>query len=180
MRSHCFVFIGGALGILAYKVDYSTTNFFKKSVESVEGFELIEQAFPAGLLFPTTLLIQSTDGPVTEEDVTTVSATVEEIDGVAATRPTGQTSDDESKTTVDVILDGDPFTKAAFNVVPEIRDSVGDLEGLTVLVGGGSAIQYDFDEAIESDLKLIAPIALLVIGLILGDPASRSSSRRWS
>ena len=163
-----FVFIGGALGILAYKVDYSTTNFFKKSVESVEGFELIEQAFPAGLLFPTTLLIQSSDGPVTKEDVTTVSATVEEIDGVAATRPTGQTSDDESKTTVDVILDGDPFTKAAFNVVPEIRDSVGDLEGLTVLVGGGSAIQYDFDEAIESDLKLIAPIALLVIGLILG------------
>ncbi|HYH60654.1 MAG TPA: MMPL family transporter [Solirubrobacterales bacterium] len=162
-----FVFVGGALGILAYKVDYSTTNFFKKSVESVEGFELIEQSFPAGLLFPTTLLIESTEGPVSEEDVATASAAVEKIDGVATTRPTGQTSDDESKTTVDVILEGDPFTKAAFNVVPEIRDSVSDLDGLNVLVGGGSAIQYDFDEAIESDLKLIAPIALLVIALIL-------------
>ena len=34
-------------------------------------------------------------------------------------------------------------------------------------MGGGSAIQYDFDEAIESDLKLIAPVALLVIAIIL-------------
>jgi len=37
----------------------------------------------------------------------------------------------------------------------------------TTLVGGGSATQYDFDQAIESDLKLIAPIALVVMALIL-------------
>ena len=44
------VFVAGAFGLLAYKVDYSTTTFFKKSVESVEGFELLEEAFPAGML----------------------------------------------------------------------------------------------------------------------------------
>ena len=49
------LFVAGALGLLAYKVDYSTTTFFKKSVESVEGFELLEEAFPAGLLAPTTV-----------------------------------------------------------------------------------------------------------------------------
>ena len=48
-------FVAGSLGLLAYKVDYSTTTFFKKSVESVEGFELLEEAFPAGLLCPTTM-----------------------------------------------------------------------------------------------------------------------------
>ena len=32
------VFVAGALGLIAFKVDYSTTTFFKKSVESVEGF----------------------------------------------------------------------------------------------------------------------------------------------
>ena len=70
--------------------------------------------------------------------------------------------------TIDVVLEGDPFTKDALDVVPEIRDSVSDLgPGLTALVGGGSAIQYDFDQAIESDLELIAPIALLVIAIIL-------------
>jgi RND superfamily putative drug exporter len=161
------IFVGGALGILAYKVDYSTTNFFKKSVESVEGFELLEQEFPAGLLYPTTLLIQSTGGSVSDQDVAAATAAVEEVEGVAATRPTGQISEDETTTTADVILEDDPFTKAAFNVVPEIRRTVADLEGVDVLVGGGSAIQYDFDQAIESDLRLIAPVALLVIALIL-------------
>ena len=56
------VFVAGALGLLAYKVDYSTTTFFKKSVEWVEGFELMEEAFPAGVLAPTTMLVQSEDG----------------------------------------------------------------------------------------------------------------------
>ena len=51
---------------------------------------------------------------------------------------------------------------------PRVRDAVGDLgPGLTGLVGGGSAIQYDLDQAINSDLRLIVPIALAVIAVIL-------------
>ena len=53
------VFVAGALGLLAYKVDYSTTTFFKKSVESVEGFKLIEEAFPPGVLAPMTMLVET-------------------------------------------------------------------------------------------------------------------------
>ncbi len=52
-------FVAGALGLFAYKVDYSTTTFFKKSVESVEGFVLMEEAFPAGVLVPSTVIVQS-------------------------------------------------------------------------------------------------------------------------
>ena len=92
---------------------------------------------------------------------------MEEVEGVSETLPTRQLSEDRTMTTVNVILEDDPFTKAALNVVPDMREAVSDLDGINVLVGGGSAIQYDFDEAIESDLKLIAPIALLVIGVIL-------------
>ena len=162
------VFIAGSLGLLAYKVDYSTTNFFKKSVESVEGFELIEGAFPAGTLVPTTVLVTSDEGPISEADLETAAQSVLDVDGVASATPTQTFSKDKSSGTVEVILEGDPFTQAAFDVVPEIRASVAELgPGLTALVGGGSAIQYDFDEAIESDLKLIAPIALLAIAIIL-------------
>ena len=42
------LFAVGALGLAAYKVDYSTTNFFKESVDSVEGFEVLGESFPAG------------------------------------------------------------------------------------------------------------------------------------
>jgi RND superfamily putative drug exporter len=162
------VFVAGALGLVAYKVDYSTTSFFKKSVEAVEGFELMEQSFPAGVLYPTTALVQREGGSVTEEDLAATVGRLERVDDVATATPTGNASADGSMGTIDVILEGDPFTKGALNVVPELRAAVSDVgPGLTVLVGGGSATQYDFDQAIESDLELIAPLALLAIGIIL-------------
>ncbi len=46
------VFVAAAFGVLAWKVDYSTTTFFKKEVDSVEGFEVLERSFPAGILAP--------------------------------------------------------------------------------------------------------------------------------
>ncbi len=162
------IFIAGALGILAYKVDYSTTNFFKKDVDSVEGFELMEQAFPAGTLAPSTIVVQREDGEITPEDLQAAADAVKGVDKVASATPTPNVSEDGSIGTVDVILEGDPFTPEAFDAVPAMRSAVDELEpGLTALVGGGSAIQYDFDQAIESDLKLIAPVALLVIAIIL-------------
>ena len=177
------VFGAGALGVIAWKVDYSTTTFFKKSVDSVEGFEVMGEAFPQGLLFPTTLLIEREDGPVTAADAAAAQEAVQGADGVVSAAPQGslaQTgcladetgtdgcSDDDRAATLDVVLEGDPYTVEALDRVPGIRDSVEDLgPGLTALVGGGSAISYDFDQAVESDFKLIAPLALLVIAIIL-------------
>jgi len=162
------VFIGGALGLFAYKVDYSTTTFFKKSVDSVEGFKILEESFPAGLLAPTTALVQSDDGAVTEAQIADATDAIESVDGVATVTPTGRTSADGDVASLNVILEDDPYTKAALGVVPDIRASVADLEdGTTVLIGGGTAIQFDFDEATSKDLKLIAPLALLVIAVIL-------------
>jgi putative drug exporter of the RND superfamily len=162
------VFGLGALGLLAYKVDYSTTSFFKQSVESVEAFELMEEAFDPGVLSPTTVLVRRDDGQVTPEDIAAAEQAAESVDGVASATATGRTSADGSIASIDVVLDQDPLTKAALGVVPEIRASVAELgPGLTALVGGGSAISYDFDQAIESDLQLIVPLALLVIGIIL-------------
>jgi RND superfamily putative drug exporter len=39
---------------------------------------------------------------------------------------------------------------------------------VTALVGGGTAINYDYNKATERDLKLIVPLALLVMAIILG------------
>jgi putative drug exporter of the RND superfamily len=161
-------FVAGALGLLGYKVDYSTTTFFKKSVESVEGFELLEQEFPAGLLAPTTVLVERDDGQIRASDLAAAADKLQGVDGVASATPTGNVSTTGDAATIDVVLEGDPYTKAALGVMPDIRAAVSDLgPGLTALVGGGSAIQYDFDQAIESDLKLIAPLALAAMAIIL-------------
>ena len=162
------VFVAGALGMLALKIDYSTTTVFKKSVDSVEGFELMEQAFPPGVLSPMTMLVESDDGPVTPEQIKAATAAAAGVDGVASATPTPQKSSDGTIGTAAVVLEQDPYTKSALGIVPHIRDAVAEsVPDATVLVGGGSAIQYDFDQATERDLKVIVPLALLVIAIIL-------------
>jgi RND superfamily putative drug exporter len=162
------VFVAGATGLAAYKVDYSTTTFFKKSVEAVEGFRLMEAAFPPGVLSPMTMLVESDSGPVTPEQVQAAADAASQVDGVASAAPTGETSKDKTIGAAAVVLDSDPYTKSSLNIVPDIRAAVANsADGATVLIGGGSAISYDLDQATESDFKLIVPLALLVIAVVL-------------
>ena len=62
----------------------------------------------------------------------------------------------------------DPNSDAALARVETIRDRVNELPGgATALVGAGSAVQEDFNQAAARDLKVIIPVALLVITIIL-------------
>ena len=52
--------------------------------------------------------------------------------------------------------------------VLHVVDAVKDLpNGATALVGSGSAVQEDFNRASERDLRVIVPVALLVITLLV-------------
>ncbi len=163
------VFLLGALGLLAYKVDYSSTTFFKKSVQSVEGFKVLSADFPAGTLSPTTVLVERQGGAPTDQDIALTAAKLKAVNGVAAVLPTQQISTNGQIRVVDVILKGDPNDVSSLDLVPKMRDAVANLTpGVTALVGGGTAINYDYNKATERDLKLIAPLALLVMAIILG------------
>jgi len=162
-------FVAGAFGLLAYKEDYSTTTFFKKPTESVSGFRVLERAFPAGALAPTTVLVERGDGPVTPVDVAAAEQRLTRVHDVAAVAPTGLRSRDGRIAELNVVLRSDPYKSGALGVVPRMRSAVtGIAPGVTVLLGGGSAVQYDFDQATSRDIKLIVPIALAVIAVILG------------
>jgi putative drug exporter of the RND superfamily len=163
------LFVLGSLGLIAYKVDYSSTTFFKKSVESVEGFEVLSEEFPAGTLSPTTVLVERQDGPVTPEDAQLAADKLKSVKGVATAFPTRQVSTNGQIVVVDAVLKGDPNDVSSLDLVPKMRDAVADLKpGVTALVGGGTAINYDYNQATERDLKVIAPLALLVMAIILG------------
>jgi putative drug exporter of the RND superfamily len=157
-----------ALGLLAYQEDYSIGGFFKKDVDSVTGFEVLEQSFPAGALGPTSILVQREGGSATEADVAAVRERVEGIDGVASVSAP-QRSEDETIAKIDVTFADDPYSEAALARVKTLRDRVSDLPGgATALVGAGSAVQQDFNDAAARDLRVIVPVALLVIAIILG------------
>jgi putative drug exporter of the RND superfamily len=162
------VFAASAFGLLAWNVSYSTTTFFKEKVDSVEGFQVLERAFPAGTLAPMTVLVMNENGPVTQADRSTAVGELQGVKGVASATPTGLTSENGMTASIDVILQNDPLESSSLDLVPAIRDAVRDVApGVTALVGGSTAINYDFDQAVDRDFRLIAPLALLVIFIIL-------------
>ena len=163
------IFGTAALGLLAYKEDYSTTNIFKKRVESVDGIHALERAFPAGTTNPTTVLIVRANGPGRASDVVAVRQRLVGAPGVASVSGVTDRSRDGRIARLDIIFRGDPFTDTALNEVPKLRDRLDTLPpGVSALLGSGTAVQYDFNKATANDTKRIVPLALLVIAVILG------------
>jgi putative drug exporter of the RND superfamily len=157
-----------ALGLLAYQEDYSIGGFFKKDVESVDGFNVLSQSFPQGALGPTSILVQRQGGAATEADLAEVRRRVEGLDRVAAVSPP-QFSEDKAIGKLDVTFSDDPYSEAALARVDTLRERLEGLPGgVTALVGAGSAVQEDFNQAAQRDNRVIVPVALLVITVILG------------
>jgi RND superfamily putative drug exporter len=158
----------GCLGLVEYKEDYSVQNFFKEPTESADGFAVMQQAFPAGALVPTTVLVERRDGPVTDEDVAAVEEAARGVERVAAIGGEDRSTDGRVAR-LSLVFEDDPFEAAALERVQVLRDRVHAAapEGGRVLVGDGSAVQADFNEAAARDLRLIVPLALLVIFVIL-------------
>jgi len=156
------------LGLLAYQEDYSIGGFFKKDVESVDGFEVLGQSFPQGALGPTSILVQRDGGAATDADLGEVQRRVEGVDGVAAVSEP-QRSEDQAIGKLDVTFNDDPYSEEALARVSTLRDRLEGLpNGASALVGAGSAVQQDFNEAAARDNRVIVPVALLVIAIILG------------
>jgi len=163
------IFGAGALGLFAYAEDYSTENAFKEKTESVEGFKVISREFPAGETDPSVILVERTDDrPVAPADLSKVAARAQSDGAVASVRPLPERSMDGRIGQVQVVFREDPYTPEAFDAVPRMRENLEDVDpGLRAILGGGAAVQYDFDHSTERDLKWIVPLGLLVIALIL-------------
>jgi RND superfamily putative drug exporter len=162
-------FGAGAFGLAAYKEDYSITNVFKKPVDSVDGFRVLERAFPAGTSNPTTVLVERGSGPVRRSDAAVVRQRLESVPEVATVGPIAELSRDRRIARLELVLRDDPYTEKALDSVPEMRDRLENLpDGVHALLGSGTAVQYDFNQAVASDTEKIVPLALLVIAVILG------------
>jgi RND superfamily putative drug exporter len=112
--------------------------------------------------------VESSTGQVTSLQLGEVAQKLKAVDGVAGVTPPTQFSRNRQIVAFDLILEGDPLNKSSLDVVPRMRDAVANLPpGTTALVGGSSAINYDIDNANTHDLELIAPLALLVMAVIL-------------
>ena len=125
------------------------------------------QSFPQGALGPTSILVLREGGAATDADLAAVRR--RSRGSTASPRSEPQRVRGRRDRQDRRHLRDDPYSEAALARVDTLRDRVGELPGgATALVGAGSAVQEDFNVAAERDLRVIVPVALLVIAIILG------------
>ena len=166
---------------------------FPDDAESKRGYVLLADSFPEGQLAPTEIFIETSDSAITDrlEAVEEFSATIAGTPGIyrvsGPTRPFGVTmepveamkfgaarfiSADGSTARVEVLMEGDPYSRDSLDLVQEMRlladaSEFGDTNGARVLIGGESAIQADTKASIDADIKWLAPVSLIAIFLVL-------------
>jgi putative drug exporter of the RND superfamily len=147
-----------ALGVLTIDTGLTQSDAYREEVESLQGQELLAQSFPAGASAATDIIVPD------PADVEAVTAAAEDFEGVASVRVG---TEGEEGVLLNAVLEPNPYSTEAYDLIPDLRAAVKEAGGQDVLVGGPTAIEYDVRKAAARDSIVIPPLALLVVLLIL-------------
>ncbi|KQR99287.1 hypothetical protein ASG12_00020 [Williamsia sp. Leaf354] len=152
-----------ALGFLGTSIGLSQTEQFRVTADSVTGFDVLEDHFPAGQSDPTTVVARTTAAQAVEQALRSTP-------GVDTVTPTGtstaaNSSGDYSRWSV--VLTSPPASDGAFDTIAALRSSTARIDGADALVGGSDARAYDTRNAASDDRLLVIPLILAVVLLVL-------------
>jgi putative drug exporter of the RND superfamily len=158
-----------AIGAAGYNASYDQDQT-QAGTESARALEDMETGFPAGTLHPTQVLVKSNDGG--RLDAASLSALAERLEqssGVGQALP-AELNGRGDVAQIGLLLKDDPFSGDAMSaveeeVIPAAHHAAP--AGTTVRVGGDTAAYVDVKDAISRDMKVVFPVAGLLIGLIL-------------
>ncbi|GIF43974.1 MMPL family transporter [Actinoplanes xinjiangensis] len=185
------VLAGLGTGLVGYRENYDAISGFRAQTDSARGRQLLADAFPAGRLAPTHVLLDApADWRGNLEVVERVSADIAAIPGVqqvtGPTRPDGKPpggdlgapapylTPDGHTARIDVIYTDDPYETAALDRTEQVRHAVRatltatGLDSAEVLVGGESAAALDRRAAATRDAPVIAVLLLGLITILIG------------
>ena len=158
----------GAGGISVYKLHSSWLQQFKNQTDGTQGYEVLASGFPPGALAPTTVLIERSDGPLSQADVKAVQERLRRDPGVASVTDVQSRSTDGNAAALAISFTDDPFANPAVQRIADLRAALeAQPPGLRVLLAEGTARQADYRLAAIRDTKVIAPIVLAVVLLTL-------------
>ena len=153
-----FVVLGAmATGLTTLNVGLSQNDRFIVKPEAVLGQERLAEAFSAGSSAPATVVVPASD-------VDEVLNGLLDVDGVDDAVP-GAANDDIAQ--INVVLDADPESERAFEIVAELRLALDDLGDGTGLVGGIDAEGLDLRDAQQRDQSLVIPLILVLVFVVL-------------
>lgn len=151
------VLAGLGTGLLGTRIGLSQTEQFRIRADSVAGYNVVAEHFPAGLANPT-LVVSSTD------HAAPVQQAIKSTRGVASVTETGRSASGLTKWSV--VIDAPPSSKRAFSIVAALRDSTRAADP-RALVGGADAQALDIRDAATYDRVLLIPAILAVILIVL-------------
>ena len=185
VASSLFLIIATAFATQISGGGLSQTDAFTGKPDSVIGLTKLAEHFPGGSGDPTLVVVKLQDSEkvfaalMNADGVANVTYTIgkAEMESAMANAqnqgiPKGMIDIAPMPKVVDglvqleVTLEKPADSKDAKALIPVIRDLVHGISP-TALVGGTTATNYDISAAEARDLRVIVPIALLVIGLIL-------------
>jgi RND superfamily putative drug exporter len=146
-----------ATGLLTTRIGLSQTEQFRVNADSVAGFDIVSQHFPAGLANPTVVIAPTAQASEVQQAISTTPGVVSVTDSGKSTTGLSEWS---------VVIDAAPSSGRAFNTVAALRSST---KAVTpeALVGGPDAQALDVRDAAVHDRLLLIPAILTVILLVL-------------
>ncbi|MFI6046265.1 MMPL family transporter [Nocardia sp. NPDC051321] len=161
-----------ALGIVAVgfnpTFDLSSGSTSSSSESVVYNKELLK-GMPAGATQPSDVLLRSTEGALTSDQLTSYRAALTAVPGV------GQVAEpllsaDKATANFQVTLTSAPESDAAIETVRSpLRDAAHAAApaGTTAAVGGMTAVFVDFQAAMNHDYAIVFPVAAILIMIVL-------------
>lgn len=158
----------GAVGNVVSTGGLSFNTGFRDEPPSIEGQQALAEAFPAGEVAPTDVLVRAPQGDL-RAAATAAAGALEDLPVVASATPV-EVDPAGTIARLRVALTEDPYGDAAIDAVDELRETAGEAvapAGATALVGGPTAQEADLRDTVRRDFRIIAPAALGLIFLVL-------------
>jgi RND superfamily putative drug exporter len=159
-----------ALGVAAFGMhaDYRAPNP-PSGTESGRAWADVQHAFPKDVLSPTEVYVHARDHRLSPEQLATTAGQLKALPGVGAVAaPTVNRNGDTALFTVQ--LAEDPSSPEAVSTIRHDLVPLADrlsTRSQIVEIGGQTMAQSDFETALARDMRVIFPVAALLIGLIL-------------
>ncbi|MET8297704.1 MMPL family transporter [Streptomyces sp. NPDC005180] len=166
------VVVLGALtaGAAGVRMDYGQDAAGGEPTAATRTAQEIARSMPAGASDPATVFVRAKDGvPVTPERVAALAGALARVPGVGQVAP-AVLSADRAAARIDLVLTAEPGGQEARDVVSgPVRAAVRAHvpAGTEAHVGGTAAVFADIAVAVSEDLKVIFPVAAVLIALIL-------------
>ncbi|AZM92510.1 MMPL family transporter [Streptomyces sp. W1SF4] len=162
----------GALtaGLAGIRMDYGQSGAGGERTAAVETAEEISRALPAGVSDPTSVFVAAKDGtPLGAQRVAGLAGALARVPGVGGVAPT-VLSQDGKAARIDLLLNVESGGQQARDLVSgPVRAAVrANLPaGTEAHVGGTASVFADIAVAVDEDLRVIFPVAAVLIAVIL-------------